>query len=148
MALKPLRPCRHPGCGVLTREGWCPRQMLDSFKKIKIVEIMDLIRTDITATAEDSYIGKYANTYDNKLLLVTAIRGYFMGLEQDQLVQPGYTVDIDVSAQEQYLVARGVDTSEMTEQEIREADTGSHVFLLIRCKILDAIEDIDIQVEI
>ena len=122
--------------------------MLDSFKKIKIVEIMDLIRTDITATAEDSYIGKYANTYDNKLLLVTAIRGYFMGLEQDQLVQPGYTVDIDVSAQEQYLVARGVDTSEMTEQEIREADTGSHVFLLIRCKILDAIEDIDIQVEI
>ena len=53
-----------------------------------------------------------------------------------------------MSAQEQYLVARGVDTSEMTEQEIREADTGSHVFLLIRCKILDAIEDIDIQVEI
>ena len=25
MALKPLRPCRHPGCGALTREGWCPR---------------------------------------------------------------------------------------------------------------------------
>lgn len=122
--------------------------MLDSFKKIKIVEIMDLIRTDVTATAEDDYIGKYANTYDNKLLLVTAIRGYFMGLEQDELVQSGYTVDIDVDAQEQWLVSKGVDTSEMSEQEIREADTGSHVFLLIRCKILDAIEDIDIQVEI
>ncbi len=25
MAQKPLRPCRHPGCGVLTREGWCPQ---------------------------------------------------------------------------------------------------------------------------
>lgn len=24
MAMKPLRPCRHPGCGKLTREGWCP----------------------------------------------------------------------------------------------------------------------------
>lgn len=24
MALKPLRPCRHPGCAALTREGWCP----------------------------------------------------------------------------------------------------------------------------
>ncbi len=24
MALKPLRPCRHPGCGALTREGYCP----------------------------------------------------------------------------------------------------------------------------
>lgn len=25
MALRPLRPCRHPGCPVLTREGWCPK---------------------------------------------------------------------------------------------------------------------------
>lgn len=24
MALKPLRPCRHPGCPNLTREGCCP----------------------------------------------------------------------------------------------------------------------------
>lgn len=24
MASKPLRPCRHPGCAQLTREGWCP----------------------------------------------------------------------------------------------------------------------------
>lgn len=23
MALKPLRPCRHAGCSVLTRDGWC-----------------------------------------------------------------------------------------------------------------------------
>ena len=25
MAQKPLRPCRHPGCQALTREGWCER---------------------------------------------------------------------------------------------------------------------------
>lgn len=24
MANKPLRPCRHPGCPALTRDGWCP----------------------------------------------------------------------------------------------------------------------------
>lgn len=24
MAQKPLRPCRHPGCPELTRDGWCP----------------------------------------------------------------------------------------------------------------------------
>lgn len=122
--------------------------MLDSFKKIKIVEIMDLIRTDITATAEDEYVGKYANSYDNKMLLVTAVRGYFMGLEQSGLVQPGYTVDIDVDAQEQFLVAKGVNTEGMSEQQLREADTGSHVFLKVSCKILDAIEDIRIDVEI
>ena len=25
MASKPLRPCRHPGCPELTRDGWCLR---------------------------------------------------------------------------------------------------------------------------
>ena len=25
MAKSPLRPCRHPGCPVLTREGWCEK---------------------------------------------------------------------------------------------------------------------------
>lgn len=25
MALKPLKPCRHPGCRSLTREGYCPK---------------------------------------------------------------------------------------------------------------------------
>ena len=25
MAQKPLKPCRHPGCPALTREGWCPK---------------------------------------------------------------------------------------------------------------------------
>ena len=25
MASKPLRPCKHPGCPELTRDGWCPR---------------------------------------------------------------------------------------------------------------------------
>lgn len=23
--MKPLRPCRHPGCAALTREGYCPK---------------------------------------------------------------------------------------------------------------------------
>ena len=122
--------------------------MQDSFKKIKIVEIMDLICTDITATAEDEYVGKYPNSYDNKMLLVTAVRSYFMGLVQSGLVQAGYTADLDMEAQEQYLTARGVDTAGMGQQALREADTGSHVFLAVSCKILDAIEDIDIKVTI
>ena len=25
MASKPLRPCNHAGCGVLTRDGWCDK---------------------------------------------------------------------------------------------------------------------------
>lgn len=126
---------------VTTTEG-----ILDSFKKIKLVEVMDLIRTDITATIEDSYVGKMANSYDNKMLVVAAVRGYFLGLAGDGLVQKGYTVDLDTDAIEGYLTARGVDTSEMTEQEIKQADTGSHIYLKVSCKILDATEDFHINI--
>lgn len=52
----------------------------DSFKKIKLVEDMDMIKTDIQSTIQDDYIGKYANSYDNKCLLITAINGYFKTL--------------------------------------------------------------------
>lgn len=116
--------------------------------KIKIVEVMDLIRTDITTTAEDEWIGQYPNTYDSKMLLVAAIRGYYMGLEQAGLVQAGYTVDLDVETIEAYLRSQGVDTEDLSEQQIREADTGSCVYITVSCKILDAIEDILIRVSI
>lgn len=49
-----------------------------SFKKIKIVDAMHMIHDDIKKTAEDSYLGKYANSYDNKCLLITAIQAYLL----------------------------------------------------------------------
>lgn len=119
-----------------------------SYKKIKLVELMDLIRTDLVIAIEDKYIGQYANSYANKQLLIAAIRGYFQELRKDDLVQVGYAVDIDVDAQEKWLRDQGADTSEMTEQEIREANTGTHVFILVICKLLDAIEDVAIAVTI
>lgn len=121
---------------------------LDSFKKAKLVEVMDMIRSDVHKTVEDDYIGKYANSYDNKMLLVAALRGYFEGLVRDRLVQEGYSVDIDVDRTEQYLMSKAVDTSAMTLTSIRQADTGSYVFIKISCKILDAIEDIEITIDI
>ena len=54
------------------------------------------------------------------------------------------TIDINVEKQRQYLESTGVDTSEMDEQAIRQANTGSHVFLAGSVGILDAIEDVDI----
>ncbi len=121
----------------------------EQFKKIKIVEAVDMIKNDIKMTAEDNYIGKYANSYDNKCLLITAIDGYFKQLELDGILQAGSSeVAIDMAAQEAYLMSIGIDTSEMTEQEIKEANTADKVFLRANIKILDAIEDIDLKIAI
>lgn len=121
----------------------------DAWKKIKMVEVMDMIQTDIRTTAQDAYIGKYANSYDNKCLLVTAIKGYLVGLEQSGILQAGSSsVGIDLAAQEAYLQSVGTDTSKMSQQEIKEANTADKVFLEASIKILDAIEDISLNITI
>lgn len=115
----------------------------DIFKKIKIVEVIDRIYQDLTAAIEDGYIGKYSNSYDNKMLLVAACRQYFYDLERAGIAQSGSTsADIDTDAIRQHLEAQGMDTSELTEEELRQADTGAHVYLEFNAKILDAIEDV------
>jgi hypothetical protein len=118
-------------------------------QKIKISAIQDLIETDIYSTIYSSYIGNYSNSYDNKCLLITAIKAYLKGLEATEggkgyLRANSSTMEINVAKQKQYLESIGVNTSEMSEQDIKEANTGSHVFLKGTISILDAIEDVDI----
>jgi len=121
----------------------------DSWKKIKIVEAMDMMMSDISATAQDTYIGKYANSYDNKCLLITAISNYFAALEREGVLAAGRSsIEIDIDAQESYLLSKGVDIASMSEQDIKEANTGSTVFLRASVSILDAIEDITLKITI
>lgn len=121
----------------------------DAYKKIKIVEAIDMINQDIRTTCEDSYIGKWSNSYDNKCVLITAIKGYFEELELKGILGKGTSkIGIDIAAQTNYLNKQGIDTSTMSEQEIKEANTGSFVFLTATLSILDAIEDIQIQIAI
>lgn len=118
----------------------------DIYKKIKVIDTIDIIYRDIRTVAQDNYIGKYANNYDNKCLLIMAIKGYFEQLEQDSILQSGEsTVEIDMEAQKAYLKAHDVDVDAMNEQQIKTASTGSEVLLSATIKILDAIEDITLD---
>ena len=125
----------------------------EGYQTIKIVDIMDMIYDDIRKTAQDSYIGKYTNDYDNKCLLITAITGYMKQLEKERLLQRGYSlVEIDTEAVKNYQLSNGLYTQEqladMSEQEIKELDTKKKVFLKAKIKILDAMEDIELPISI
>lgn len=121
----------------------------ESFKKIKIVEAMDLMHDDIKRTAEDNYLGKFSNSYDNKCLLLVAIQGYLEGLELDGVLETGSSdVFINIDQQTSYLKSIGVDTENMNEQEIKSANTRDKVFLAATINILDAIEDIELDITI
>lgn len=117
------------------------------FQKIKIVDTMDMIANDIRMTAEDNYLGKYANSYDNKCLLLSAIGNYFDQLVQDSVLA-NYTIEIDIDANRSYLKGKGKNVEAMSDDEIKVANTGSSVFLKATLSILDAIEDIVLPITI
>lgn len=119
------------------------------YKKIKIVDTMDMLHDDIKMTIGDNYIGKVPNIYDNKCMLITAIQSYFEGLEEQEILDPGKnTVGIDLNVQKLFLQSKGVDVSALKEQDIKEANTQDKVFLQANIKIVDAMEDISINVVI
>lgn len=116
------------------------------WRKIKIVELLDLLQWDLRLAIQDNYIGKFQNTYDNKLLLITSVKLYLQALAKDGLIDEDFSCDIDVEEQDAYLQSTGAATAEMTEQQIREANTGTYVFLAIDIRPIDAIEDVKIKI--
>ena len=118
------------------------------FRYIKIVETVDLITDDIRETFRSEYLGKVLNDYDHKILFIAAILVYFEALKGNILDSSATainTVDIDTEANKNYAKLKGRDTSEMSEQEIREFNTGTNVFLDGSITPVNAMEDLHVN---
>ena len=120
----------------------------DVWKKIKLVEILDMIAQDIRLTIQDKYIGKVSNSYDNKLQLVTAIKTYLQSLARDGLIEADFTVDIDLDSQRAWLESQGTPTVDLSDQQVRQANTGTQVFLVLDVKPIDAMEDVRVVIRV
>jgi hypothetical protein len=120
----------------------------EDLKKIKIVEAVDLIKEDIKSTFEDNYVGKVANSYDNKVLFCAAVNRYFKDLQSEGVLDELHDnkVEVDIEAQREFLHGKGIDVSEMTDEEIKVANTGSNVFITGSIQIQDAMEDLDLKI--
>lgn len=130
------------GVNSLTTVG---QEKSEDHKSTKIVDIMDLIYTDIKNTCEDYYIGKFANNYDNKCKLIVSIQAYLETLRDEELLDKDIVTGIDMEEQRRHLKESGVDLTNMTEQAIKEANTKTKVFIMSKYKILNAIEDIAVK---
>ena len=122
----------------------------EDFCKIKLVEAMDLVANDIRSTFYNSYVGNYNNSYDNKLQFIKNINLVYFKTIADSVLERAYDnrVDIDEEKQAQYAITRGEDIDTMSAAEIRQYPTGSEIFLAGKIKFLDAIEDLDLVVNI
>lgn len=121
----------------------------NEFKKIKHVEGADMIAQDVRTVFEDEFIGKIANSYDNKQLFVAMVNNYLQTLE-GSVLDPDFDnlCAIDEAAQRAYIEKLGISTLDMDETEILKYNTDSAVFLRMDIKFLDAMEDLVLNVYI
>lgn len=121
----------------------------ESWKKIKVVETMDMINDDLTALVEDNYIGKYPNNYNNKCLLVSAISDYLKEIQDEELIEE-FSVDFDTESIKDYLIKKkGIEketVESMDYDTIKKQNTDDKVFLLATMHIVDAMEDITLNI--
>lgn len=124
----------------------------DSYKKCKIVDCMDLIADDLTKAIEDNYLGKYSNSYANKCVLMAAIKVYMKQLNTSGIISEDFDVTFDIDAIKAYLTGKGKYTEDelaaMDDTSIAKLDTGSKVMFKANVTILDAMEDVDLPIEI
>lgn len=117
-------------------------------KKILIVSKMHMWKREVKELSNEKYLGAMQNGINEKMLLVTSIKQYNAELVKKGVILASTNendVDIDIVAQEKYLkLEKNIDTSGMTEKEIRDAKTGSHVFIKAELMFTDAMEDIHI----
>ena len=120
----------------------------ESFKKIRIIEILDMVKDDIYKTMKREYIGKISNTYDNRMNCIGTINSYLKELQNQEILGEGENrVDIDLESHKQVLRDRGYSEdkiSNMNETELRKINTGSYFYVKGSITPVDSIEDIKV----
>jgi hypothetical protein len=118
----------------------------EEFRKIKIIEGMDMITDDIRDTFKKYYVGKVINDYNHKMLFVAAVLVYFSEIKGNVLdADADNTVDINEQYQSNYAKLHGDDPTTMSAMEIRQYNTGDTVALAGSIRLVDAMENLTID---
>lgn len=121
----------------------------EDMKKITIVEAMDQILEDIAQEFKNNYVGKYKNKYDNQALFISAVNGYFDALSKEEILDDSFNNEalVDIEAQRQaWLTSGKVEAADWDEATVKKNTFGSYMYLTGNVKILDAIEDLNFNI--
>ena len=125
--------------------------LTEDMKYIETVEAMDLIRDDISKVFRDEYMGQYRNSQTNQMLFISAIRYYFDGLEDSNILNPDYnnTADINVTAQRNAWVGTGkAEAADWDDATVRATPFKRTVFLEGDIQILGSMANLEFVVNL
>lgn len=117
----------------------------EDMKYIAIVEAMDLIYEDIINTFKRNYLGNFKNSYDNQVLLISAINSYFRDLQREEILDPNFDniTFVDIEKQRETWVSNGkIEAESWDDLTIKNNTFRTNVFLQANVKFLNAMEDL------
>lgn len=121
----------------------------ETLTKIRVVEVIDLVKSDMREIFKFSYFGKLGNSYKNRKTLINSLNTYLKTLSKEGYLSNDElsVAELDVDATRDYLENRGIDTENMTDEEILKSKLETYVFVKVTLKIMDCIEDIVVNLQ-
>lgn len=122
----------------------------EDMQSICVVEGMKRFEEDIKTAFKTQYKGHYKNDYDDQFLFFSAINhGYIPKLIEYKILDKNYIniVDVNIEKQRQMWLAKGnAEAEEWTDAQVRFMTFGKMVFPKVNAKFLDAIEGMEMVV--
>ena len=132
-----------PGVNSLTS---IPTDQNDYITKIRVVEVIDMVKSDLRNAFKKNYIGRYGNSYSNRKTLVRAVNSYLRGLAKEGYLSNDKDsfCELDVEATRNYLESvRMINTDDMTDDEVLRHPIDTHVFIKLTLYVMDVVESIN-----
>ncbi|MEO2679002.1 phage tail sheath C-terminal domain-containing protein [Clostridium butyricum] len=125
-----------------------PSDQNDYLTKIRVIEVLDLIKTDLSLSFKENNIGRYGNSYSNRKSLVNVVNSYLRSMSKQGYLNNDTDsyCELDVEATRNYLESVKLEnTDDMTDDEVLKAPIDSHVFLKITLYVMEIVEDISLN---
>lgn len=116
----------------------------ESYSKILVTEVMDMIKTDIHNTFKTVYLNQYKNKLDYQMLFIGAVNGYFRDLANQDILDSEYDNHcfIDVEAQRAAWLLTKSEAADWDESKVRSMTYKDNLYIGGEIKILDAMEEL------
>ncbi len=121
---------------------------IEDMRYIEVSEAADMIRADIKTVFRDEYVGAMKNSVDNQMQLIGAIKQYYQGLADDEILSEtsDNTVEIDVDAQRAAWATVNPDAADWDDDTVRSKPFRRKVFLKSNIQILQSMQDLTMNI--
>ena len=136
-----------------------PTNQSEDITHIRVVEVIDMIKSDIYTILNEKYIGKKGNSYTNRRTLVANLNSYLKGTKDYLSNDEDSYAELDAETTRNWLEENEIlspdwlithgyeDIDDIEDEVILKQKLGVNVFIKINLYIMDTMEKITVKLQ-